>query len=99
MTSRTMILAGLLCLCVCVAALVLMTPDRLTRVKAGMTSDQVEAIMGRPVSIDQSESADQTVSGEVDHYPSRFPAAGGDCRITFVNHTVFKTEFFPETKS
>jgi hypothetical protein len=99
MISRVFILAGLLCFCVCVVALVVMTPDRLTRVKAGMTTDQVEAIMGRPATIEQSESTDQAVNGEVDHYPSRFPLSAGDCRITFVNHIVFKTEFVPGIKS
>jgi hypothetical protein len=92
MISKSLILAGLLCISVCVIALVLLAPDKLTRIKVGMTADQVEAIMGRPASIEQSETSDQTISGEVDHYPARYPALGIDCRVIFVNHTVFKTE-------
>jgi hypothetical protein len=95
MISKVLILAGLLCLSACVIVLVMLAPDRLTRVKPGMSADQVEAIMGRPASIEQSETADQTVSGEVDHYPARFPARSGDCRVIFVNRLVFKTEFNP----
>jgi hypothetical protein len=92
MIIRTVILAGLLCVSVCAIALVLLAPDRLTRIKPDMSADQVETIMGRPASIEQSETSDQTISGEVDHYPARFPARGVDCRVIFVNHTVFKTE-------
>ena len=99
MISRAVILAGLLCVSACVIALVMMAPDRLLRNKPGMSADQVEAILGRPASIEQSATADQTLSGEIDHYPSRFPAKGGDCRVIFVNHTVFKTEFLPGAKS
>jgi len=99
MIIKAMILAGLLCVSACVIALVMLAPDKLTRIKPGMSADQVEAILGRPASIEQSQTGDQTLSGEVDHYPSRFPAEGGDCRVIFVNHTVFKTEFVPGTKS
>ena len=99
MIIRAAILAGLLCVSACVIALVMLAPDRLTRIKPGMTTDQVEAILGRPASIEQSETADQTLSGEVDHYPARFPAPSGDCRVIFINHAVFKAEFLPGAKS
>jgi len=95
MIIRAVILAGFLCVSVCVIVLVMLAPDKLTRIKPGMTAVQVEAILGRPTSIEQSETADQTITGEVDHYPARYPARGGDCRVIFVNHTVFKTEFIP----
>ena len=54
-----------------------------------------QAILGRAAKIEQSETADQTISGEVDHYP----AANGEGRVIFVNHAVFKAEFLPGTKS
>ena len=44
--------------------------------------------MGRPASIEQSQSADQTISGSVYHYPS----GSGDMKVTFINGTVFKAE-------
>jgi hypothetical protein len=99
MIARAVILAGLLCLCVSIAVLVLLTPDRLTQVKPGMTAEHVDSIMGTPASIEQSESADQTVNGEVNHYPARFPSVAGDCRVIFVNHIVFNTKFIPQKKS
>jgi hypothetical protein len=71
------------------------TPDKIAQIKPAMTADQVEAILGRPASIEQSETADQTISGEVDHYP----APNGEGRVIFVNHAVFKAEFVPGAKS
>ncbi len=56
---------------------------------------QVEALMGAPVRIDQSESADQAITGLVYHYP----AHGEDMRVVFVNGVVFRTQIAPETKS
>ena len=53
-----------------------------------MTANQVEAIMGRPAHIEASETADQNLSGEVDHYPT----SQGDDQVVFVNHSVFKTQ-------
>jgi len=71
------------------------TPDKISRIKPGMKTDQVEAILGRPAHIDQSETADQSVTGEVDHYP----APNGEGRVIFVNNAVFKAEFVPGAKS
>jgi hypothetical protein len=71
------------------------TPDKMAQIKPAMKADQVEAILGRPASIEQSETADQTISGEVDHYP----APNGEGRVIFVNHAVFKAEFLPEAKT
>jgi hypothetical protein len=71
------------------------TPDKMALIKPAMKADQVEAILGRPASIEQSETADQTINGEVDHYP----APNGEGRVIFVNHSVFKAEFVPGAKS
>ena len=71
------------------------TPDKMAQIKPAMKADQVEAILGRPASIEQSETANQTISGEVDHYP----APNGEGRVIFVNHAVFKAEFLPEAKT
>jgi SmpA / OmlA family len=89
MIARTFILGFVLAACVAVALVVWNAPDKLTQVKVGMTADQVAAIMGHPAHIDASETADQNLSGEVDHYPT----SQGDDQVIFVNHTVFKTEF------
>ena len=67
------------------------SPTKMNQVKPGMKADQVEAVLGRPAHIDQSETTDQTITGEVDHYP----APNGEGRVTFINHTVFKAEFIP----
>jgi hypothetical protein len=69
--------------------------SNLAKIKPGMTSTQVEAILGRPASIEQSETPDQTVTGEVDHYPG----SGGEGHVVYVNNVVFKAEFVPTTKS
>jgi hypothetical protein len=80
-----------------VAALVLtgcssaVTPDKMAQIKPAMNPSQVEAILGRPASIEQSETADQTLGGEVDHYP----APNGEGRVVFVNHVVYKAEYIP----
>jgi hypothetical protein len=71
------------------------TPDKLSEIKPGMSPDQVQAILGRPARIEQSESPDKTITGEVDH----FPGSGGEGRVVFVNSAVFKAEFVPGTKS
>ncbi len=91
--SRRLVLMGIpLALCACSSAV---TPEKMSQVKPGMSPDQVQAILGRPVSIEQSETDDQTISGEVDHYP----ASNGDGRVVFVNHTVFRAEIVPGNKS
>ncbi len=71
------------------------TPEKFSLIKPNMTPSQVEAILGRPTGIEQSESLDQLVNAEVDHYP----APEGEGRVTFVNKTVFKAEFVQGTKS
>ena len=71
------------------------TPEKMGQIKPGMTPDQVQAILGRPASIEQSATEDQTIGGEVDHYP----ASNGDGRVVIVNHTVFHAEFVPGAES
>jgi hypothetical protein len=62
--------------------------------KSPLTVAQVEALMGPPASIEQSETADQTVTGMVYHYPSH----GADLKVVFVNGVVFHAEM-PATLS
>jgi hypothetical protein len=87
-----MLLGSALALMACSSAV---TPDKMAQIKPAMNAGQVEALLGRPAHIDQSETADQTLSGEVDHYP----APNGEGRVIFVNHAVFKAEFIPGAKS
>jgi len=63
--------------------------------KPAPTVAEVEKLMGRPANIEQSQSADQTISGEVYHYPS----GSNDMKVTFINGTVFKAELVSGTKS
>jgi len=92
MMQRYALIGTALALSACSAAV---TPEKIGQVKPGMTPDQVQALLGRPASIEQSQTDDQTISGEVDHYP----ASGGEGRVVIVNHTVFHAEFVPGAKS
>ena len=92
MIARLLIPGAALALTACSSAV---TPDKMAQIKPAMKPADVEAILGRPVRIEQSETADQSLSGEVDHYP----ASNGEGRVIFVNHTVFKSEFVPNAKS
>ena len=91
MISRLPLLGIAFALAACSSSV---TPDKMALIKPAMSTGQVEAILGRPASIEQSETADQTLSGEVDHYP----ASNGEGRVIFVNHAVFKAEFVPGVK-
>ena len=74
------------------------TRAKFLRIRDGspaMTIDQVESLLGRPAGIDQSETSDQTLSGEVYHYP----IADGEMKIVFANGVVFQAEFVPGAKS
>jgi hypothetical protein len=92
MNSRLSMLGIAVVLTACSSAV---TPDKMAQIKPAMSTAQVEAILGRPSHIDQSETADQTISGEVDHYA----APNGEGRVVFVNHAVFKAEFVSGAKS
>jgi hypothetical protein len=63
--------------------------------KPRLSITEVENLMGHPDSIDQSESADQTVAGSVYHYHTH----SRDMKVIFVNGIVFGTQFVPSTKS
>ncbi len=92
MTQRFALMGTALALSACSSAV---TPEKMAQIKPGMTPDQAQALLGRPASIDQSETEDQTISGEVDHYP----APSGEGRVVIINHTVFRAEFVPGAKS
>jgi hypothetical protein len=73
------------------------TRAKFLRIRDGnpaMTIDQVEVLLGRPASIEQSETADQTISGEAYQYP----IADGEMKIVFVNGVVFHAEFVPRSQ-
>jgi outer membrane protein assembly factor BamE (lipoprotein component of BamABCDE complex) len=65
------------------------TSARLSQINDGMKTSQVEALLGRPTRIDQSEITGLT--GQVYHYLS----SAGDGRVVFVNGAVFETNFVP----
>ena len=90
-TARTVLLcSGALALAACSSAV---TPDKIAQIKPAMNAAQVEAILGRPTRIEQSETTGLT--GEVDYYP----ASNGEGRVIFLNNAVFKAEFVPGAKS
>jgi hypothetical protein len=60
-----------------------------------LTVSQVEALVGRPSRIEQSQTADQTVTGEVYYYSIH----NGAMRIVFVNGMVLHGEFVSGAKS
>jgi hypothetical protein len=71
--------------------------EKINETKPPLSIAQVEQLMGQPASIEQSESADQTVTGEVYHYPAYPP--GADFKVVFVNGVVFRTAIPAATKS
>jgi hypothetical protein len=64
--------------------------QKINETKPPLSIAQVELLMGQPLRIEQSETADQTIKGEVYHYPT-FPLSGGDFQVIFVNGVVFRT--------
>ena len=79
----------------CVAAGILaacssaVTPQKMAQIQQGMKTAQVEAILGRPAHIDQSETTG--LRGEVYDYTG----VNGTGRVVLLNDTVFKAEFIP----
>ena len=71
--------------------------QKIHETKPPLSITQVEQLMGQPLRIEQSESADQTVTGEVYHYPT-YPS-GGDFQVIFVNGVVFNTAIPSPAKS
>ncbi len=69
------------------------TPQLIAQVKPGMPASQVEALLGRPSHIDESETTG--LKGDVYFYPG----AQGEGRVTLLNDAVFSAEFVPGGKS
>jgi len=90
MMSRVPMIGAALALTACSSAV---TPGKMAQIKPGMTTSQVETLLGRPTRIEQSETSG--LSGEVDFYS----APDGEGRVVFLNNAVFKAEFVPGAKS
>ncbi len=69
--------------------------SKMALVKPGMKVAQVEALLGSPTHIDDTQTADQTLTGQVYHYST--PA--GEGRVVFVNGIVFSSTLLNGTKS
>ena len=69
--------------------------SKMALIKPGMKVDQVEALLGSPTRIDETQTADQALAGEVYHYST--PA--GEGRVVFVNGIVFTASVLTGTKS
>jgi hypothetical protein len=69
--------------------------SKLGLIKPGMKADQVQALLGNPTRIDETQTDDQTVTGQVYHYAT---PAGEGC-IVFVNGVVFSATILPGNKS
>lgn len=63
------------------------TSTKLAKVIDGMSTEQVEQLLGQPTRIDHAEITGLT--GLVYHYVS----PQGDGRVVFLNGTVFETQF------
>jgi hypothetical protein len=82
----TAFVSALLALTACSSAV---TPDKISQIKPAMKPSEVEAILGRPASIEHAETTGLT--GDLYHYP----ASNGEGRVVFLNDAVFKAEFVP----
>ena len=89
--NATLVLVSLVLLAGCSSAI---TPDKMSLIKPAMKADQVVALLGQPAHIDQSETSDQLIQGEVYHYPS----TDGEGRVVFLNGAVFQAQFVPGGK-
>jgi outer membrane protein assembly factor BamE (lipoprotein component of BamABCDE complex) len=83
------LLAGI-CLSACSSSV---TSQSIAQIKPGMKTAEVEALLGRPTHIEESETTG--LRGDVYYYPG----SHGEGRVIFLNDTVFKAEFVPEGKS
>jgi outer membrane protein assembly factor BamE (lipoprotein component of BamABCDE complex) len=83
-------LMGVLVLAACSSAV---TPQSIAQIKPGMKTAEVEALLGRPTHIEESETTG--LRGDVYYYPG----SHGEGRVIFLNDIVFKAEFVPEGKS
>jgi len=91
MISRLSLLAAALALAACSSAV---TAEKMAQIKPAMKTDQVVALLGQPAHIDQSQTSDQLLSGEV----YRYPAPDGEGRVVFINGAVFQAQFVPGGK-
>ena len=78
--------AAVLALAACSSSI---TPEQISRIKPAMKPAEVEAILGRPASIEHAETTGLT--GDLYHYPT----PKGEGRVVFLNDAVFKAEFIP----
>ncbi len=69
--------------------------SKLGLIKPGMKPDQVQALLGKPTRIDETQTADETLTGQVYYYAT--PA--GEGRVVFVNGIVFSSGILSGTKS
>jgi hypothetical protein len=81
----TLLVAAVLLLTACSSV----TPEKISLIKPAMKPAEVEAILGRPASIEHAETTGLT--GDLYHYP----ASHGEGRVVFLNDAVFKAEFVP----
>jgi outer membrane protein assembly factor BamE (lipoprotein component of BamABCDE complex) len=84
-----LVLAGVFALAACSSSI---SAEKIAQIHPAMKVDQVEALLGPPVHIDQSETTG--LRGEVYYYPG----PEGEGRVIFLNDAVFKAEFVPEGK-
>ena len=69
------------------------TAEKISQIKPAMKVDEVEAILGRPDHIDQSETTG--LQGQVYYYNG----SRGQGRVVFLNDAVFKADFVPGGKA
>jgi hypothetical protein len=84
-------LLGALALAACSSGV---SAAKMSQIKPAMKVDQVEAILGQPAHIEQSEIPGM-LRGEVYHYPG----SSGEGIVVFLNDAVFKANFLPGVKS
>jgi hypothetical protein len=85
MKAPRFILSGLVLLATACSSSV--NADKMAQIKTGMKVSEVEARLGRPNHIDQSETTG--LRGEVYHYPG----ANGEGQVVILNDTVFDSKF------
>ena len=69
--------------------------SKMALIKTGMKVAQVEALLGSPTHIDESQTADQTLTSQV----YRYSTPAGEGRVVFVNGIVFSSTFLNGAKS
>jgi hypothetical protein len=90
MNARRFIWVGVVLLVAACSSAV--NADKMAQIRTGMKTGEVEAILGRPAHIDQSETTG--LRGEVYHYPG----PNGEGLVVFLNDAVFDAKFIPGAK-